>query len=146
MPRGTGREIYPLHDGKKTVIWAFFRVKTGFFPVTNKCRVPLGGPYQVPSFVKEEVQQPNQTPAWVPRGTGRESYPSRDGNNPSFGRVFPSMTGFFPSQTNVQSLWVGCACFPHTTCKTRENTRNPEGMDLKFSCQMTAKTPSFATT
>ena len=43
---------------------------------------------------------------WVPRGTGPEFYPSNDGKNPSFGRVFPSKPGFFPSQTNVQSLWV----------------------------------------
>ena len=42
----------------------------------------------------------------MPRGTGPEIYPSNDGKNPSFGRVFPSGTGSFPSQTNVQSLWV----------------------------------------
>ena len=41
-----------------------------------------------------------------PRGTGPEIYPSNDGKNPSFGRVFPSKPGLFPSQTNVQSLWV----------------------------------------
>ena len=42
----------------------------------------------------------------VPRGTGPEIYPSNDGENPSFGRVFPSGTGLFPSQTNLESLWV----------------------------------------
>ena len=30
---------------KPVMIWACFPVKTGFFPVTNKCPVPLGLPY-----------------------------------------------------------------------------------------------------
>ena len=47
--------------------------------------------------------------ARMPGETGPENFPSNDGKNPSFGRIFPSKPGFFPSQTNVQSLWV-CDC------------------------------------
>ena len=32
----------PVKWREKPVIWACFPVKTGFFPVTNKCPVPLG--------------------------------------------------------------------------------------------------------
>ena len=62
-----------------------------FLPVANKKSKFLP--------VVQEIMVP------LPRGTGPEIYPSNDGKNPSFGRVFPSKPGFFPSQTNLQSLW-----------------------------------------
>ena len=123
------------------MFWACFPVRTGSFPVTNKCPVPLGTEgmdeneyidrrggllagddqdnYLVRTKehclmgVKGQVKRGTDVhlvhanididliTEEEPRETGPELYPSNDGKTPSFGRVFPSKPGFFPSQTKI---------------------------------------------
>ena len=82
-----------------------------------------------------------QTDVQSLRETGREIYPSWNGKNLWFGRVFPSKPGFFPSQISSPShfrsgmmgrgiLYILFYC----------HTGSPEGLDLKFTRHMTWKT------
>ena len=93
---------------------------TGFSPylgVWGKFHVlvvPLGVERKIVASTMESEIGP------APRGTGPEFYPSNDGKNPSFGRVFPSKPGFFPSQTNVQSLWAVRRDYPPWGHKLQE--------------------------
>ena len=68
----------------------------------------------------------------LPRGTGREIYPSRDGENPSFAAVlFPvEIGGLFPSQTNVQSLWVPLLLLLVAVVFSRARLRSTTGFSL----------------
>ena len=107
-------EIYPsigmgIIPSFAAVLLPVIKIRGLFlFSKTDCLVVPLDKHAKMTGFsrhlmVDHEIQVQS---LWVPRGTGPEFYPSNDGKNPSFGRVFPSKPGLFPSQTNVQSLWA----------------------------------------
>ena len=54
--------ILPVKRREKPVIWACFPVKTGFFPVTNKCPVPLGAERLPEGLEMESPRQVTERP------------------------------------------------------------------------------------